>query len=65
MVVSEDSSETPFLLVENYNYDRFRWSSDRRGIFDNFSLLFIAACALCEAVEKRLHRIKNHYHSLR
>lgn len=32
-LVSEDSSETAFLLVENYNYDRFCWPSGRQGIF--------------------------------
>lgn len=31
--ISEDSSEIAFLLVENYNHDRFTWSSDRVGIF--------------------------------
>ena len=27
--ISEGSSEISFLLVENYNYDHFLWSSDR------------------------------------
>ena len=35
---SEDSSEVAFLLVENYNYDRSMWSSDRMGIFGHFNL---------------------------
>jgi len=34
-LTSEDSSEVAFLLVENYNYDRSSWSSDRLGIFDS------------------------------
>ena len=33
---SEDSSELWFLLVENYNYDRSCWSSDRLGIFEYY-----------------------------
>ena len=37
--VSEDSSETSFLLVENYNYDHSLWSSDRMGIFGPKSVL--------------------------
>ncbi len=49
--ISEDSSEIAFLLVENYNYDRFSWSSDRLGIFDHFcyNLCFslIARLELC------------------
>lgn len=32
--VSEETSETVFLLVENYLVDRFSWSSDRLGIFE-------------------------------
>ena len=36
--ISEDSSEIAFLLVENYNYDRSLWSSDRMGIFGNYAL---------------------------
>jgi hypothetical protein len=38
--VGEDSSETAFLLVENYNYDCFNWTSVRLGIFYTF-----ASCA--------------------
>ena len=36
--ISEDSSEISFLLVENYNYDHSLWSSDRMGIFGQYTL---------------------------
>ena len=40
--ISEDSSEISFLLVENYNYDRSLWSSDRMGIFGQIIDLSLA-----------------------
>jgi hypothetical protein len=55
---SEDSSEVTFLLVENYNYDRSSWSSDRLGIFESplllsvFSLISVA----CREVEEERYR---------
>ena len=47
--ISEDSSEIVFLLVENYNYDRSIWSSDRMGIFGKLQSLDWAMCLFIEA----------------
>ena len=59
MLTREDSSEVAFLLVENYNYDRSSWSSDRLGIFVShlllsvdFSLIYVARR---EIEEEHLH----------
>ena len=40
-LTSEDSSEVASLLVENYNYDRSRWPSGRRGIFDTHTAIML------------------------
>jgi hypothetical protein len=53
-LTSEDSSEVAFLLVENYNYDRSCWSSDRQGIFDKNVFLFIVCCGVAAQMRKRV-----------
>lgn len=54
-LTSEDSSEVAFLLVENYNYDRSSWSSDRLGIFVSYLLLsvpFSLISVACHEIEE-------------
>jgi hypothetical protein len=54
-LTSEDSSEVAFLLVENYNYDRSSWSSDRLGIFVSHLLLsvpFSLISVACHEIEE-------------
>ena len=58
--ISEDSSEIAFLLVENYNHDRFTWSSDRVGIFGPVLIsicLFVDSCTLCGRSRKRFYSL--------
>jgi hypothetical protein len=57
--VGEDSSETAFLLVENYNYDCFKWTSVRLGIFHTFciaQLHFSSIIVACRVIEEG-HRL--------